>query len=78
LQALLGIDPGETFAAGDNYNDLPMLRREIARYLACPVNSIVEVKAAVREGEGYVSDQVGGDGLVQALLRLSPSTHVTG
>jgi hypothetical protein len=49
------------------------LRREIARYLACPVNSIVEVKAAVREGEGYVSDQVGGDGLVQALLRLSPS-----
>ena len=77
LQALLGIDPGETFAAGDNYNDLPMLRREIARYLACPVNSIVEVKAAVRKGEGYVSDQVGGDGLLQALLRLLPSNDVT-
>jgi hypothetical protein len=76
LQALLGIDPGETFAAGDNYNDLPMLRREIARYLACPVNSIGEVKAAVRAGEGYVSDQVGGDGLVQALLLLSSSRRV--
>jgi HAD superfamily hydrolase (TIGR01484 family) len=78
LQALLGIDSAETFAAGDNYNDLPMLRREIARYLACPVNSIVEVKAAVREGGGYVSDRIGGDGLVQALLHLSPSRDVTG
>jgi HAD superfamily hydrolase (TIGR01484 family) len=70
LQALLGIEPAETFAAGDNYNDLPMLRREIARHLACPVNSIIEVKTAVRVGEGYVSDQIGGDGLVEALLRL--------
>jgi hydroxymethylpyrimidine pyrophosphatase-like HAD family hydrolase len=76
LQALLGIGPGETFAAGDNYNDLPMLRREIARHLACPVNSIVEVKAAVRKGGGYVADQVGGDGLVEALLRLSASRDV--
>jgi HAD superfamily hydrolase (TIGR01484 family) len=78
LQALLRIDPGETFAAGDNYNDLPMLRREIARYLACPVNSIAEVKAAVREGGGYISDRVGGDGLVEALLRLSSPRGVTG
>jgi hydroxymethylpyrimidine pyrophosphatase-like HAD family hydrolase len=71
LQALLGIGPAGTFAAGDNYNDLPMLRREIARHLACPVNSIAEVKAAVLEGGGYVADQVGGDGLVEALLHLS-------
>jgi hydroxymethylpyrimidine pyrophosphatase-like HAD family hydrolase len=76
LQALLRIGPRETFAAGDNYNDLPMLRREIARYLACPINSIVEVKAAVREGGGYVADQVGGDGLVEALLRLSAKRDV--
>jgi HAD superfamily hydrolase (TIGR01484 family) len=76
LQAQLGIDPGETFAAGDNYNDLPMLRREIARHLACPVNSIIEVKTAVREGGGYVSEQVGGDGLVEALSRLSSARDV--
>jgi HAD superfamily hydrolase (TIGR01484 family) len=77
LQALLGIDPGETFAAGDNYNDLPMLRREIATHLACPVNSIIEVKAAVREGGGYVSGRIGGDGLAEALVRLSSKKDVT-
>jgi hydroxymethylpyrimidine pyrophosphatase-like HAD family hydrolase len=70
LQNLLGVGPAETFAAGDNYNDLPMLRPEIARHLACPSNSIIEVKTAVREGGGHVSDRVGGDGLAEALLRF--------
>lgn len=71
LQELLGIGPEETFAAGDNYNDLPMLRREIARCLACPANSIIEVQTAVREGGGYVAEQIGGDGLAEALLRFA-------
>jgi hydroxymethylpyrimidine pyrophosphatase-like HAD family hydrolase len=70
LQTFLEIGRDETFAAGDNYNDLPMLRPEVARHLACPYNSIAEVKIAVREGGGYVSDQIGGDGLLEALLRL--------
>jgi hydroxymethylpyrimidine pyrophosphatase-like HAD family hydrolase len=70
LQSLLGVEPGETFAAGDNYNDLPMLRTEIARHLACPSNSIDEVKDAVRDGGGHVSELVGGDGLAEALLRF--------
>jgi hydroxymethylpyrimidine pyrophosphatase-like HAD family hydrolase len=70
LQALLKIEPDETFAAGDNFNDLPMLRPEIARHLACPANSIIEVKTAVRQGGGYVSDRTGGDGLVEALQRF--------
>jgi HAD superfamily hydrolase (TIGR01484 family) len=70
LQTLLRITPDETFAAGDNYNDLPMLRPEIAKHLACPSNSIIEVKAVVREGGGYVSDRIGGDGLVDALRRF--------
>jgi HAD superfamily hydrolase (TIGR01484 family) len=71
LQEQLRIEPDETFAAGDNYNDLPMLRPEIAKHLACPANSIVEVKTAVRQGGGYVADQIGGEGLVEALLRLA-------
>jgi HAD superfamily hydrolase (TIGR01484 family) len=70
LQTLLEIGPGETLAAGDNYNDLPMLRTEVARYLACPFNSIPEVKAAVRKGEGFVSSRIGGDGLADALAHL--------
>jgi HAD superfamily hydrolase (TIGR01484 family) len=74
LQALLEIAPGETLAAGDNYNDLPMLRPEIARYLTCPFNSIPEVKAAVRKGGGFVSAQIGGDGLAEALASFPWST----
>jgi hydroxymethylpyrimidine pyrophosphatase-like HAD family hydrolase len=33
----LGLPPARVFAAGDNYNDLTMLRRDIAAHLACPV-----------------------------------------
>ena len=76
LQEQLGIRPDQTFAAGDNYNDLPMLRPEIAKYLACPGNSILEVKTAVRQGGGYVADQIGGDGLVEALLRLQGERRI--
>jgi HAD superfamily hydrolase (TIGR01484 family) len=71
LQSLLDIPPHETFAAGDNYNDLPMLRPQIARHLACPSNSVFEVKTAVREGRGFVSNQIGGDGLFEALLHFA-------
>jgi HAD superfamily hydrolase (TIGR01484 family) len=75
LQALLEIAPSETLAAGDNYNDLPMLRPEMARYLTCPFNSIPEVKAAVREGAGFVSARIGGEGLAEALASLPWSTN---
>jgi HAD superfamily hydrolase (TIGR01484 family) len=72
LQEHLGIQPQETFAAGDNFNDLPMLNPEVARYLACPSNSVEEVKATVRQHGGYVADLAGGAGIAQALRRICP------
>jgi HAD superfamily hydrolase (TIGR01484 family) len=72
LQTRLGIQPNETFAAGDNFNDLPMLNPGVAQHLACPANSIEEVKAAVRRYGGYVADLAGGDGVAQALRRICP------
>jgi len=53
LQRILRIAPSETFAAGDNYNDLPMLSPKRADWLACPANSVAEVKAAVDSHGGF-------------------------
>jgi HAD superfamily hydrolase (TIGR01484 family) len=72
LQTRLGIRPQETFAAGDNFNDIPMLDLEVAEHLACPSNSVDEVKATVRRHGGFVADLAGGDGIAQALRRICP------
>jgi HAD superfamily hydrolase (TIGR01484 family) len=72
LQTRLGIRPDETFAAGDNFNDLPMLNPGIAQHLACPANSVEEVKEAVRHYGGFVADLAGGDGVAQALRKICP------
>jgi HAD superfamily hydrolase (TIGR01484 family) len=72
LQTRLGIQPQETFAAGDNFNDLPMLDPGIAQHLACPSNSVEEVKETVRRHGGFVADLPGGDGIAQALHRIYP------
>ena len=72
LQTRLGIQPQETFAAGDNFNDLPMLDPGIAQHLACPSNSVDEVKEAVRRHGGFVADLAGGEGIAQALHRIWP------
>ncbi len=74
LQNVLGIRPEETFAAGDNYNDLPMLKRAHAHWLACPANSVAEVKAAVRAGGGHVAEGEHGHGVLEALTRFFPET----
>jgi HAD superfamily hydrolase (TIGR01484 family) len=72
LQGCLGIRSNETFAAGDNFNDLPMLHPDVAEYLACPSNSVDQVKATVRRYGGYVADLAGGDGVAQALRNIHP------
>jgi HAD superfamily hydrolase (TIGR01484 family) len=72
LQTRLAIQPQETFAAGDNFNDLPMLDPGVAQHLACPSNSVEEVKETVRRHGGFVADLAGGDGIAQALRRIYP------
>jgi len=68
----LGITPTRTFAAGDHYNDLPMLRLAYARQLACPGNAVPEVKNRVREQGGFVAKSVAADGIAQALEYFHP------
>lgn len=63
----LGIGAAEIVAAGDHYNDLPKLRRDIAQHLIAPANAIPEVKAQVVGHGGYVSAQPCGHGVAAGL-----------
>ena len=67
LTRRLGLDSGKVFAAGDWLNDLPMLSRQYARWLAAPGNAVEPVKQAVRQQNGYVSELCHGEGVAEAL-----------
>lgn len=63
----LGIQRESILAVGDHLNDLPMLSREYAEFLAAPANAIPVVKQAVRQGGGYVSLRPHGHGVADAI-----------
>jgi len=67
IASRLGFPPESVFAAGDHYNDLPMLLKEYAGLLAAPENAIPEVKEAVRRQGGFVSGYSQGYGVLDAL-----------
>jgi len=63
----LGLQPSQVFAAGDWLNDLPMLDRRFAHFLAAPWNAVEPVKEAVRSQRGFVSRHSHGEGVADAL-----------
>jgi hydroxymethylpyrimidine pyrophosphatase-like HAD family hydrolase len=63
----LKIATSQVLAAGDHYNDLPMLRRSRAACLVAPANAIPEVREQVLREQGYVSDEVCGYGVLDGL-----------
>jgi HAD superfamily hydrolase (TIGR01484 family) len=65
----LNIKPEEVFAAGDHWNDLPMLSREYAHHLATPANGIDVVKEKVRSQNGFISGLNCGYGVADALTK---------
>jgi HAD superfamily hydrolase (TIGR01484 family) len=67
LTKRLGLSAMEVFAAGDHWNDIPMLQKSLARGIACPRNSIRVVKESVQSQGGVVTDADAGEGLVLAL-----------
>ncbi len=67
LTRRLHLKPESIFAAGDSLNDLPMLSRRYARWLAAPGNAVVPVKDAVRKQGGFVSDLPHGRGVAEGL-----------
>lgn len=70
LARLTGIDREAIFAAGDHYNDLPMLDGRHARWVACPANAVEAVKVAVTRAGGYVARQECSAGIVEALRQF--------
>ncbi|MFN0127956.1 MAG: HAD family hydrolase [Verrucomicrobiales bacterium] len=66
----LGLTPGELFAAGDNFNDLPMLRRDLAHHLVAPANSLPEVKSQVVAEGGQLSMLPASRAMAEAVTRL--------
>jgi HAD superfamily hydrolase (TIGR01484 family) len=64
---LLGVTPEETFAAGDHYNDIPMLAGHYAKCIVCPENAIEPIKELVRRQNGYISHQPWGHGVARGL-----------
>jgi HAD superfamily hydrolase (TIGR01484 family) len=67
LTRRLGFHGAQVFAAGDHLNDLPMLSRTFAKWLAAPANAVEEVKATVRQQGGYVSELTHGRGVAEAI-----------
>lgn len=67
LARLTGISRAEIFAAGDHYNDLPMLDGRHAAWVACPGNAVEAVQRAVRQAGGYVAKGECSAGIVEAL-----------
>ena len=67
LGRLVGISKDEIFAAGDHYNDIPMLNGHYAKWVACPANSADAVKQTVLSANGYVATTPCSEGVVEAL-----------
>ena len=67
LARLTGVSRDEIFAAGDHYNDLPMLDGRHAAWVACPGNAVDAVKQTVSGAGGYVAAGVCSAGIVEAL-----------
>lgn len=70
LSRHLGLSAAQVFAAGDNFNDLPMLRRDLAHHLLAPANSLPQVKVQVLAEGGHVSALPASRAMAEAVARL--------
>lgn len=69
----VGVPPARIVAAGDHYNDLPMLSRRHAQWLLAPANAALAVKECVQAQGGFVSEAAVGRGLIQGIKRVLDS-----
>ncbi|MCX8089512.1 MAG: HAD hydrolase family protein [Verrucomicrobiae bacterium] len=67
LRRRLRLPPEQVLAVGDQHNDLPMLSRAVAGWLAAPGNAIPTVQQAVLRQGGFVSRLPHGWGVLEAL-----------
>ena len=67
MRRLTGVSAEFTFAAGDNYNDLPMLQTNIAHGLACPSNAVPDISGHVAGLGGFVAAEPATLGVIAAI-----------
>jgi HAD-superfamily hydrolase, subfamily IIB len=75
LTRRLGFHKDEVFAMGDHLNDLPMLSRKFAHWIAAPSNAIEPVKLTVQNEGGYVSQLPHGYGVAEAIKYYLGAGH---
>jgi HAD superfamily hydrolase (TIGR01484 family) len=67
IRRVTGVGAEFTFAAGDNFNDLPMLQPHIALGIACPSNALPEIREHVVSVGGYVASEAATAGICEAI-----------
>ena len=67
LSRLLDMPTSGILTVGDHQNDIPMLFGDVAAMVACPANAHPEVKRAVTEAGGHVSELETGRGTAEAI-----------
>lgn len=68
-----GIPAESVLAIGDHGNDLSMLDGSVTPHVACPGDAYPPVQEAVRAVGGYVADQAGAVGTVEAFAHYFPA-----
>jgi hydroxymethylpyrimidine pyrophosphatase-like HAD family hydrolase len=63
---LVGLVREEVFAAGDHFNDIPMLDGLHASHACCPSNAIPEVREIVLRSNGHIATKRAADGVAEA------------
>ena len=66
LCRVLGIRHDEVLAAGDHFNDLPMLDGRFAAYPCCPSNAIPEVRKTVLAAGGHIASLPAANGVAES------------
>lgn len=66
LTRLLSLTRADVFAAGDHFNDIPMLDGLHAAHACCPSNAIPEVREIVLRSMGHIASKRAADGVAEA------------
>lgn len=67
ITRLLELNRDQVFVVGDHLNDLPMLSRDYAAFIAAPSNSVSAVVRHLQATGGYLCRQSHGLGVAEAL-----------
>ena len=71
----LEVEVEDILAAGDNHNDLSMLRPEVAGMCLCPANAISEVQQVVTANGGYVARSYYGEGTAEGVRHFMKASQ---